>query len=97
MKNENQPTQEEIKAAKEVLQRAGYAVGSGCLWHVIDVQSKFNIDRDDAMSLMETALNLDGTMETINDCIWLMGDAEGLPEIDSIDENEYWEKEHSTL
>ena len=59
------------KEAKEYLENIGYQTYN--LWHVQDVQSKFNCTDEEAMEVLIKALTNDATMEQI----WLAIEIEG--------------------
>ena len=54
---------EEIKKAKEVLEKAGYQVRN--LWCVQDVQSKYNCTDEEALDVLEEALTNEASMNQI--------------------------------
>ena len=66
-----------IDNAKAVLKAAGYFVDN--LWHVEDVQAKFDCSPIDAMSVLNRALTNEATMEQIWLAIYVDGDYNGLP------------------
>ena len=65
-----------IEQAKTVLKNAGYFVDN--LWHVEDVQAKFDCSPIEAMSVLNRALTNEATMEQIWYAIRLHGEEEGL-------------------
>lgn len=65
-----------IDEAKKVLEEAGYYVNN--LWHVKDVQSKFDCSEEEAMDVLEEALTSDSTFEAIWFNIDYFGQEEGL-------------------
>lgn len=65
-----------IDEAKKVLEEAGYYVNN--LWHVKDVQSKFDCSEEEAMDVLEEALTSDSTFNTIWFNIDYFGQEEGL-------------------
>ena len=78
MKNLTTEEQEiRIDNAKAVLKAAGYFVDN--LWHVEDVQAKFDCSPIDAMSVLNRALTNEATMEQIWLAIYVDGDYNGLP------------------
>jgi muramoyltetrapeptide carboxypeptidase LdcA involved in peptidoglycan recycling len=52
-----------VEQAKEVLKEAGYFVGN--LWHISDVQDKFECTDEEAQEVLSQALENDATMEQI--------------------------------
>ena len=66
-----------IDNAKAVLKAAGYYVEN--LWHVEDVQAKFDCSPIEAMSVLNRALTNEATMEQIWLAIYVDGDYNGLP------------------
>ena len=66
-----------IDNAKAVLKAAGYFVDN--LWHVEDVQAKFDCSPMEAMSVLNRALTNETTMEQIWLAIYVDGDYNGLP------------------
>ena len=66
-----------IDNAKAVLKAAGYFVDN--LWHVEDVQAKFDCSPTEAMSVLNRALTNEATMEQIWLAIYVDGDYRGLP------------------
>ena len=78
MKNLTTEEQEiRIDNAKAVLKAAGYFVDN--LWHVEDVQAKFDCSPIEAMSVLNRALTNEATMEQIWLAIYVDGDYTGLP------------------
>ena len=69
-KVEKEPTEEEISAAKELLERAGFAVRY--LWHIDDVYNKDGspnrqtLEKDDALMILNDAVYSDYIMEQTN-------------------------------
>ena len=55
--------EQEIEKAKEVLAKHGYAVEN--LWHIADVKSRYNCTDEEAMEVMNAALQNEATMEQI--------------------------------
>lgn len=53
----------EEQKARELLESKGYFVGN--LWHVKDVQSRFNCTDEEAQLVLENALHNEGAMEQI--------------------------------
>ena len=77
MKNLTTEEQEiRIDNAKAVLRAAGYFVDN--LWHVEDVQAKFDCSPIEAMAVLNRALTNDAAMEQIWDDIRFYGKGEGL-------------------
>ena len=73
MKNLTTEEQEiRIDNAKAVLKAAGYLVDN--LWHVEDVQAKFDCSTTDAMAVLNRALTNEATMEQIWLAIYVDGD-----------------------
>ena len=66
-----------IDSAKAVLKAAGYFVDN--LWHVEDVQAKFDCSPMEALSVLNRALTNEATMEQIWLAIYVDGDYNGLP------------------
>ena len=66
--------------AIDVLEKAGYYVGS--LYHVDDVKTYFDCTDDEAMEVLDSALDNDGTAETIWVAIREIGWMMGLKEIE---------------
>ena len=66
--------------AIDVLEKAGYYVGS--LYHVDDVKTYFDCTDDEAMEVLDSALDNDGTSETIWVAIREIGWMMGLKEIE---------------
>ena len=66
-----------IDNAKAVLKAAGYFVDN--LWHVEDVQAKFDCSPIEAMLVLNRALTNEATMEQIWLAIYVDGDYRGLP------------------
>lgn len=64
--------------AIDVLEKAGYYVGS--LYHVDDVKTYFDCTDDQAIDVLDSALDNDGTAETIWMAIRDIGDMMGLKE-----------------
>ena len=78
MKNLTTEEQEiRIDNAKAVLKAAGYFVDN--LWHVEDVQAKFDCSPMEALSVLNRALTNEATMEQIWLAIYVDGDYNGLP------------------
>ena len=77
MKNLTTEEQEiRIDNAKAVLKAAGYFVDN--LWHVEDVQAKFDCSPMEAMAVLNRALTNEATMEQIWLAIYVDGDYRGL-------------------
>lgn len=53
----------EIEKAKATLREAGYFVEN--LWHVDDVQSRYECDNETALEILDRALTNEATMEQI--------------------------------
>ena len=64
-----------IEEAKRILEEAGYQVQN--LWCIEDVQSKFNVDDDEAMGILVDAMQNDATMEQIWFAIEFHGEDKG--------------------
>ena len=78
MKNLTTEEQEiRIDNAKAVLKAAGYFVDN--LWHVEDVQAKFDCSPIEGMAVLSRALTNEATMEQIWLAIYVDGDYNGLP------------------
>ncbi|MEX0597373.1 MAG: hypothetical protein WD512_12840 [Candidatus Paceibacterota bacterium] len=57
-------THEEIRKAKETLEKHGYQTEN--LWHVDDVKDRYNVESDsEALGILHDALTNDATMERI--------------------------------
>tara|TARA_Y100001973_G_C5004064_1_gene235102 strand:- start:153 stop:455 length:303 start_codon:yes stop_codon:yes gene_type:complete len=69
---------ERISQAKDMLTEAGYYIGN--LYHVDDVKTYFDCTDDEAMEVLDSALDNDGTSETIWMAIRDIGDMMGLKE-----------------
>lgn len=67
-----------IANAKLVLKQAGYFVDN--LWHVNDVQDRFECDDDTAQDILNGALTNDATMGQIWFAIDMVAQDEGLNE-----------------
>lgn len=72
-----------IEQAKEVLRKEGYYVGS--LWNISDVQSKYECTDEEAMQVLEDAVDNEWIIGEIWDSIDSSADIHGLKEIE--DEN----------
>lgn len=57
--------------AKDFLRRKGYFVDN--LWHVTDVQNKFNCTDEEAQNILYWSLGNDHVIEQINESIWGCG------------------------
>lgn len=57
----------EILNAQKILKENGYYVDN--LWHIIDVQSKFKCDKDDAFKILDEAIHGEWIVEQINERI----------------------------
>ena len=60
-----------IEKAKEFLRSKGYYVDN--LWHIMDVQNKFNCTDEEAQSILFEAHNNDGIVENIFQAIDFLG------------------------
>ena len=65
----------QISQAKDLLEKEGYFTGN--LWHVFDVQQTYDIDHDDALTVLEGAMTGDWIIEQIYECIDHVAKAEG--------------------
>jgi len=65
-----------IANAKLVLKQAGYFVDN--LWHIDDVQHKFECDDDTAQGILDDVLTSDWFFERINEAIYDIAIQEGL-------------------
>lgn len=70
--------EKDIKAAKEVLEEAGFFVDN--LWHVTDVKHLFECTDDEAQEILREALTNDVTMEQVWFAIREFAELEGLKE-----------------
>tara|TARA_A100000172_G_C3016604_1_gene101684 strand:+ start:32 stop:310 length:279 start_codon:yes stop_codon:yes gene_type:complete len=79
--NENElKIQNPIAKAIETLNNAGFYTGS--LYHVDDVKRYFKCTNDEALDVLDSAIDNDGTAETIWIAIKDIGDMMGLKEIE---------------
>ncbi len=69
-----------VEEAKKVLRDNGYQVDN--LWTVADVQGKFNCTDEEAMSVLESALVNEATMEQIWFTINHHAEENGLEEVE---------------
>jgi hypothetical protein len=67
-----------IANAKLVLKQAGYFVDN--LWHVNDVQDRFECDENTAQYILNDALTNEATVEQIFFAIKMIAEDEGLNE-----------------
>jgi hypothetical protein len=65
-----------IANAKLVLKQAGYFVDN--LWHINDVQHRFECDDDTAQEILNDVLTSDWCFERINEAIYDVALMEGL-------------------
>lgn len=72
----SKPSEEEIEAARNVLRRAGYAVDN--LWCDKDVMHKFDCTPEQALEVMNDALQNDYIMEQIHFAVGEVADAMNL-------------------
>ena len=70
----------EIQKAKDILTKAGYYVGN--LYQADDVRTYFDCTDDEALDVLDSALDNDGTAETIWIAIRDIGEMMGLKEIE---------------
>jgi len=70
----------EIEKAKEILTKHGYYVGN--LYQADDVRTYFDCTDDEALEVLDKALDNDGTAETIWIAIRDIGEMMGLKEIE---------------
>ena len=75
MKNIEEFRLSKIDKAKKYLESQGYFTEN--LWHVSDVQQTYDISRDDALTVLEGAMNGEFMIEQIYECIDLIAEAEG--------------------
>ena len=68
-----------VEEAKKVLREAGYATDA--MWQIEDVKSKFNCNDDEAMGVLEDALQNEATMEQIWFAIDFHAEEDGLEEV----------------
>lgn len=59
------------KEAKDFLRSEGYFVDN--LWHVTDVQNKFNCTDEEAQNILYWSLATDHVIEQVNENIWGCG------------------------
>ena len=80
----NKDIEQDIINAKQTLEDAGYYIGN--LYHVDDVKTYFDCTDAEAMEVLDSALENDGTAEQIWMAIRDVGDMMGLKEIDEYGE-----------
>tara|TARA_R100000231_G_scaffold138719_1_gene117778 strand:+ start:8214 stop:8507 length:294 start_codon:yes stop_codon:yes gene_type:complete len=81
--NENElRIKNDIAKARDVLEEAGFYLGS--LYHVDDVKRYFKCTNEEAMDVLDSAMDNDGTAETIWLAIKDIGEMMGLKEIEII-------------
>lgn len=73
-------TSKKIDKAKKTLEEAGYYIGN--LYHVADVKSHFDCTDDQALQVLDSAMDNDGTAEQIWMAIRDIGNMMGLNEIE---------------
>ena len=79
LKNLDNMEDEEINKALKLLEESGYYVGN--LWHIDDVQSKFECDEDEAIEILDKAVAGEWIIEQINDRIYRYCDEENFTQI----------------
>ena len=79
LKNLDDMEDEEINKALKLLEESGYYVGN--LWHINDVQSKFECDEDEAIEILDKAVAGEWIIEQINDRIYRYCDEENFTQI----------------
>tara|TARA_R100001594_G_scaffold129978_1_gene168843 strand:- start:305 stop:625 length:321 start_codon:yes stop_codon:yes gene_type:complete len=67
-----------VKKARDILTQAGYYVGN--LYHTDDVKRYFDCTQDEALDVLDSALDNDGTAEQIWMAIRDIGNMMGLKE-----------------
>ena len=70
--------QEKIAHAKDILTKAGYYVGN--LYQIEDVQVYFDCTDNEAMDVLDSAMDNEGTAEQVWTAIREIGDMMGLKE-----------------
>ena len=79
LKNLDDMEDEEINKALKLLEESGYYVNN--LWHIDDVQSKFECDEDDAFEILDKVVGGEWAIEQINERIYRYGYDENFTEI----------------
>ena len=74
---EKENNAQEVNAARELLKKNGYFVDN--LWHIRDVQTKFNVQDDVAYNVLSVLLDSDYHKDRVNQDISDTGKDMGLP------------------
>ena len=65
----------QISRAKELLEKEGYLTSN--LWHIDDVLQSYDVDKEEALSILEEAMTGDWVTGQIFECIDIIAEAEG--------------------
>lgn len=76
---EKENNAQEVNAARELLKKNGYFVDN--LWHIRDIQTKFNVQDDVAYNVLSILLDSDYHKDRVNQDISDTGKDMGLPRI----------------
>jgi hypothetical protein len=74
---EKENNAQEVNTARELLKKNGYFVDN--LWHIRDVQTKFNVQDDVAYNVLSVLLDSDYHKDRVNQDISDTGKDMGLP------------------
>tara|TARA_R110000803_G_scaffold185755_2_gene248131 strand:- start:11096 stop:11554 length:459 start_codon:yes stop_codon:yes gene_type:complete len=64
-----------IAKAKALLEKEGYCTSN--LWHVDDVMEAYNVNKEEALDVLEDAMTCDWIMREMHECIDNIAEAEG--------------------